>query len=335
MDNIKVTAICVMYNHEKFARTTLDSLVAQKTSFKYEIIVHDDASTDKTPEIIMEYAAKYPDLIKPIIQKDNKLGKKINIYREYIYPQVKGEYIALLEGDDYWIDDNKLEKQADFMDNNPEYIACVHNSKVLENGIIREKDLCDCSNERDLSLRDVSSAGMAFYQTGSLFFRSSLIFDGPEKMPAFFDTVFPLFDYPFGIYITQKGKVRYFPECMSVYRAIAEGSWSEATMKDYEKRLAHVRLMMKMLDEADEWMEYKNHDDILNAQSTYKRDEYLLDWKLGNRDRIKAISDKEFIRQLGKKNGMLVALPVHHKLLYTLYKLYHYIKNKGHYDLIV
>lgn len=122
--NIKlVSIICLVYNHEPYIRKTIESFLMQKTDFDYEIIIHDDASTDRSLEIINEYKNKYPDKIVVISQKENKYQKGINITSTFIYPIIKGKYISCCEGDDYWTDCNMLQEQADFLESHSDYVA--------------------------------------------------------------------------------------------------------------------------------------------------------------------------------------------------------------------
>lgn len=122
-NNLKLSIVCHTYNQEKYIRETLEGFLNQKTNFSFEIIIHDDASTDSTPQIINEYQEKYPELIKTILQKDNKYSKNINIWTKYTFPKCQGKYIAICEGDDYWTDEKKLQKQVDFLENNAEYVV--------------------------------------------------------------------------------------------------------------------------------------------------------------------------------------------------------------------
>lgn len=101
---IQVSIICITYNHENYIEDAIKGFLMQETSFSYEILIHDDASTDHTVQIIQKYVKQYPSLIRPIYQSENQYSKGINILSEYIYPQAKGKYIALCEGDDYWTD---------------------------------------------------------------------------------------------------------------------------------------------------------------------------------------------------------------------------------------
>ena len=117
--DIKISIICNAFNHARYIRDTLDGFVMQKTDFKFEILIHDDASTDETADIIREYEAKYPDLIKPIYQKENQYSKDVWITDVFQLRRSKGKYIALCEGDDYWTDPDKLQKQYDALESHP------------------------------------------------------------------------------------------------------------------------------------------------------------------------------------------------------------------------
>ena len=116
-----VSIICSTYNHGLYISQCLDGFLMQKTNFPFEILIHDDASTDNTPDIIREYEHNHPQVIRPIYQKENKYSKKEDIFAKYQCSRVRGKYIAICEGDDYWIDPLKLQKQIDFLENNPDY----------------------------------------------------------------------------------------------------------------------------------------------------------------------------------------------------------------------
>lgn len=116
---LMVTIRCLAYNHEPYIRQCLEGFVMQKTNFRFEAIVHDDASTDGTAAIIREYAKKYPDIIKPIFETENQYSKKDGSLRRIMDAHTHGKYVAICEGDDYWIDPLKLQKQVDFLERNP------------------------------------------------------------------------------------------------------------------------------------------------------------------------------------------------------------------------
>lgn len=256
MENIEVTVYCTVYNHGKFLRDALEGFVSQKTNFRYKVIVHDDASTDNSAEIIREYEGKYPDIIKAIYQTENQYSKGVKIVDTHIIPCVEGEYIAICEGDDFWTDENKLQKQYDFMKENPEYSACVHSSDFVNaetKEIVRENILF--SEETDLRVEDVILEYGEKVSTNSIFYRREL----REGMPECFKN-FGIGDYPLMMYLSMNGKVRYFPEKMSCYRVMSEGSWSSRVMADTKEALRKKIMVYKRicdkLDEVDEYSGY-------------------------------------------------------------------------------
>lgn len=131
-----MVSVCTLtYNHAPFLRQCLDGILMQQTDFAFEILIHDDASTDGTQDIIREYERNYPDIVKPIYQTENQFSKGVKISTTYQYPRAKGKYIALCEGDDYWTDPHKLQRQVDFLESHLDYSMCFH--KV---GVETDKD---------------------------------------------------------------------------------------------------------------------------------------------------------------------------------------------------
>lgn len=129
-DRLLVTIQCLVYNHEPFLRQCLDGFVMQKTNFKFEAIVHDDCSTDGSVAIIKEYAERYPDIIKPILETENQWSKNDGSLNRIMNKNTRGKYVAICEGDDYWIDAYKLQKQVDFLENHDEY-GLVHTNCLI------------------------------------------------------------------------------------------------------------------------------------------------------------------------------------------------------------
>lgn len=128
MDEVKVSVICLAFNHEKYIRRSLDSMLQQETNFKFELIIHDDCSTDTTRQIIQEYHDKYPDLIKVILQDENQYQKGVAIVEKFMLPVASGKYIAFCECDDYWTDSRKLQLQYDYMESHSNCSLCCHNT---------------------------------------------------------------------------------------------------------------------------------------------------------------------------------------------------------------
>jgi len=119
---VLASVCCITYNQENFIREAIDSFLIQDTDFPFEVIVHDDASTDGTTEIVLEYERKYPRLVRTIIQTENQYSQGGLINPRFVFPKARGKYIAICEGDDYWTDRTKLQKQVMFLESNPEYV---------------------------------------------------------------------------------------------------------------------------------------------------------------------------------------------------------------------
>lgn len=133
---------CITYNHAPFIKTCLDGFLMQQTSFAFEVVIHDDASTDGTREIIEEYTSKYPDIFFPMYQKENQYSQGVRgMMARFNFPRCRGKYIALCEGDDYWTDPLKLQKQVDFLETNLEYGICFHNVLQLNTFDISKNDV--------------------------------------------------------------------------------------------------------------------------------------------------------------------------------------------------
>ena len=123
-----VSICCLTFNHAKYVRQCLDGFLMQETNFPIEILIHDDASTDGTDGILREYEAKYPDKVFPLYEEENKFthGYRGRMDIVFNYSRARGKYIASCEGDDYWTDPLKLQKQVDFMESHPDYSVCFH-----------------------------------------------------------------------------------------------------------------------------------------------------------------------------------------------------------------
>ena len=174
-----VSVICNAYNHELYIRDALKGFVTQKTDFPLEILIHDDASTDKTADIIREYEAQYPDLIKPIYQTENQYSR--GGIGKFQFPRAVGKYIAFCEGDDYWTDPLKLQKQVDALEAHPEVDICAHaafglHSKTGE----RIRDIAPASQDGVLTAEQVIAGGGGFVATNSLMSVSASLYALPS-----------------------------------------------------------------------------------------------------------------------------------------------------------
>ncbi len=243
---VLVSVYCLAYNHEMYIRDALEGFVKQKTTFRYEVIVHDDASEDKTPNIIKEYAEKYPDIFNIILQKENKYSQGIGIGKNYIYPQIRGKYVAVCEGDDFWCDENKLQKQVDFLEKNLNYSACTHatlyvncktNKKYINH---KEKRDCECNIEDILKWKNKA------FHTSSVMFRSEYFFY-PEQF-----SINKVGDYPRAIFLALKGKIYFYKDVMSVYRMYTNESWSSIYENGIPDKIEELNMqVIRMLENVD------------------------------------------------------------------------------------
>jgi glycosyltransferase involved in cell wall biosynthesis len=176
MQNSLVSICCTAYNHAKFISECLDGFLLQKTNFNFEVLIHDDASTDGTQDIIKAYQAKYPNIIKPIFQTENQYSKGVKPFIKYLFPASQGKYIAMCEGDDYWTDPLKLQKQVDFLEANAEFVVCCHNAKIIDENsdVIQEKKIPSLNVDKVYTQDDLKLGG--FLLTLSLVFRNLNIF---------------------------------------------------------------------------------------------------------------------------------------------------------------
>ena len=217
---------CITYNHAPFIRQALDGFVMQKTNFPFEVIIHDDASTDGTTEIIREYEAKYPDIIKPIYQTENQWSKGVNINKEFIFPKIKGQYVALCEGDDYWTDKNKLQKQVDYMDAHPDCSLCFHPVTCKwEEGEQPDSVFPDKKMSANVGAMNLKSLlKQNFIQTNSVVYRWRFHQDSPELIP---NGILPG-DWFLHLLHAEVGKIAMLPDVMAVYRKHKGGIWWQA-----------------------------------------------------------------------------------------------------------
>ena len=255
VDNSILTVVCTTYNHEKYIEKALKSFVEQKTNYKYKIIVHDDASTDNTKNIIYNFVKNYPSLFIPIFQKENQYSKGIKIYERFIKPLINTKYIAFCEGDDYWVDSNKIQIQIDYLEKHPKCSMCVHNTVMIsEDGKNLKKYMSGLNiKERDISTKEIiESCGMPPFHTSSFVFRSSIQYYMPEVFKKL-----PVGDYPLAIYMSMKGIVHYIPKVMSAYRVMAKGSWTETNNKNKELNYLINCKMIEGLQNIDKYTNYK------------------------------------------------------------------------------
>lgn len=216
-----VSVVCLTFNHANFIRETLEGFVNQKTQFSFEVIVHDDCSTDSTAEIILDYASRYPEIIKPLIRTENQYRKygEFSAILKHCYDECYGRYIALCEGDDYWTDALKLQKQVDYLESHPGFGMCYTRARCYEQDASRFGSDWGGANE---TFTDFLKSGNTV-PTLTTLFRKDLI-EGyyEEVVPG--EKKWPMADYPMWLYFSKVSEVKFLPEVTGVYRALTESA---------------------------------------------------------------------------------------------------------------
>lgn len=253
-----VSIACITYNQESFIDQAIESFIMQKTSFPFEIVIHDDASTDSTLVILQKYVEKFPNFIIPIFQKKNQVSQGINPLSEFVFPNCSGKYIAVCEGDDYWIDPLKLQKQVDFMESNPDYSLCFHNAEIKHEGVKGKNQLfCDQTEQETHDILDaIKRNGMP---TASMLFRKKAM-EIPEWLKHIYNG-----DYALHLILANNGKIKYINEVMSVYRK-NQGGFS-AKVKNSEVWFK----IYELLSYFDMFTNFKYHEQIQRRKNELRK----------------------------------------------------------------
>lgn len=327
-NEIMVSVLCIAYNHEKYIRQCLESLLMQKTNFNYEIIVHDDASTDNTANIIREYEKKYPEVVKPIYQSENQYSKGVQIGATYITPMIRGKYVAHCEGDDFWMDPYKLQKQFDIMEKNPDCSICTHRvMDVTESGENTGKfhpnfELKETKMNLGEYLKMTTIHDSYPFQTTSYFIRADVKKEYAFNTPVFVKE-FGVGDVPTVLYALTKGNLYYLDETMSCYRRFSQGSWSS----NYDNGKTGIMFTKKFLKGFETFNDYTNKKYDVYLSGICEKHKFfisLASWDgktclnkkyrkyynecLGKREKLKVIIFFlfPFLKQIAKrKNGIL------------------------------
>ena len=238
--DIKVSVLMITYNHENLIAQAIESVLEQQVSFEYEIVIGEDCSTDNTRAIVQTYQEKYPDRIRALLPAQN-LGMTRNF--EATLNHCRGQYIALLEGDDYWTSPQKLQTQVNFLDAHPDCAICFHNASVVyEDGSQETRNFSPPDQKPISDLRDLFYEN--FMATPTVMFRNRLC----DRLPSWFHYL-KMGDWTLHILNAQFGKIGYLNPVMAVYRIHSGGVWSsssqtarlQASIKMFEYLNTHFR----------------------------------------------------------------------------------------------
>ena len=296
MNKPLVSISCITYNHSRFIKQCLDGFLMQQTDFDFEVLIHDDASTDGTQEIIKAYQENYPDIIKPILQSENQYSKGVRgINSTFNYSRAQGKYIALCEGDDYWTDPLKLQKQVDFLEANKEYSLCYHRVNLEINGIV-DTDENDITEKRYKNIPDKTKIGIDdLLKQGNFIHTPSVMFKKTDLKEIPFETKYSTVgDYFLYIMLTADNNkfIKKLQDKMAVYRR-GVGVYSSLKSIDMSYSMLQYKICILSYLKEDEQKKILLKQTIKHFNGIKKREL--------NKKRISDFTFKELLTQLLKK----------------------------------
>lgn len=319
IENPLVSIFCLAFNHQEYVTKTLDGFLMQETAFPFEIIIHDDCSTDKTALIIQEYVKKYPNIIHPIYETENQYSKCPEILNEIMYRTAKGKYIALCEGDDYWCDSSKIQMQADILESHTECsiafckVQCIDkNGKSLSETIPFKDSIKEgVVTLKDYTREEFSNAKWAFH-TSSFFYRSEL---GPGHLKImkkdFKD--FPYGDMPLLLYCLLNGNGFYINKIQSCYRTNS-GGYNSFIQKNTDTAILHEKKLIRALCSLDNLTNKCYHEDIL---ARIRRGQFKIDFLQKN---IKGILNSKYKKYISPRKRLINLICITFPRTYNCYK---------------
>ncbi|HEX5884769.1 MAG TPA: glycosyltransferase [Pyrinomonadaceae bacterium] len=261
--NPKVSILVTTYNQENLITHAINSILAQEVNFAYEIVIGEDASQDRTREIVVELGKQYPDKIRVMLRNPEeadrdrriRLAGKINYLNAL--RACRGQYIAILDGDDYFTSTHKLQRQVDFLDIHPECAICFHNVlAIYEDGSREPEKLCPADQKPISDIKQLLWGN--FIPACSIMYRREPLI----KIPDWFLTA-RMGDWPLNIFKAQQGKIGYIDEVMAAYRVHVAGVWS------LRRRSHQLLTSIKVLDNIDRDLGFKYSDSIRGSKTRF------------------------------------------------------------------
>lgn len=315
-NNPLVTIVCLTYNHENYINRCLDGFLMQETNFAFEIFVHDDASIDNTPLIIKEYADKYPDKFRLKLQTENQYSRG----RGYVglrmgFENAKGKYIAYCEGDDYWIDSGKLQKQVDYLESNPKVEMCVHDTIVRDDsGKSKDVLFSKFCNNLFFNPKTNKIYTLNHTLTGNFFHITSILFKNkPILFPSWINSISAL-DMVMYMIIAERGDIFYMNDPMSVYRN-ANNSITNSNV-EYSTQINFINLSIRIAKLMNKHFNRQYQSEIYYIIARYYIHLAFIYLKKGNRN-------------FSQSKKMFYLASKYHKsstLKYTIIEFYSWVK---------
>ena len=280
-EDILVSVCIITYNHAKYIGEAIESVLRQRCNFRFELIIGEDCSKDNTREIVRTYAEKHPDIIIPLFPEKNQ-GATRNAAN--IFSIMRGKYYAFLEGDDFWIDDRKLQRQFDFMEGHPEYVFCFTDANTIDQFGKPAPSPFPELHKDDFTIADIIMTPKVFVPTATVFARTVL----PKMMPQFYFEAYSG-DIAIHLLLTDKGKAKRLQGATSVYREHPGGVTKSA------KQLTEGQLrLVKLYAEANEYFDHK-YDSIFKKRLSQLSKENLI---YGSRD-LKGLDKVKYVMKQG------------------------------------
>ena len=325
--DIMVSICCLTYNHERYIGQALDSFLRQDCSFGFEILIHDDASTDGTREIIDRYTKRYGDIIRPFYEEENQYSRGIrNLSGVYNFPRARGRYIAMCEGDDFWLDIKKLRIQVAYMEAHLDCSMCCHAARIvsMDDSFRELAQLRPYRNDGTVRTEDIISRPVNI-PTSSLLFRTEYARELPDW---YYDC--PVGDIPLHLYMALRGSIYYFNKPMSAYRVGNGGSWS-SMMDEGDRQLVNERWQehfesMKKLYEAFDMESGGRYSKCV--KEAIDREGFKAELNKGNLGIVKEEGNQKFVKELPAIQRSLIKLELDHPGLYGILKKAWYLVHR-------
>lgn len=289
-----VDVVLITYNHEKFVAQAIESVLSQQTEFNFRLLVGDDCSTDNTQVIIESYAEKYPDHMSLMLDSEHRGLKHKDRVGIRALRATTAKYIAWLDGDDYWTDPHKLQKQISFLEDHPDFAICFHNVRMVYEDGSKETENWLPPNQREVSTIEHLFLDN-FIPTCSVVFRRGLF----DELPDWFFTL-GMGDWPIHILNAQHGKIGYLNEVMATYRVHHGGAWSSRSA------VSQGQEIIKMLDHVDEHFGFRYKRQVQAAKA---------EWYYQLAERSYIAGDLLSCRSYLKKHFSLGGLPTNRRTM--------------------
>ncbi|ACX76242.1 glycosyl transferase family 2 [Fibrobacter succinogenes subsp. succinogenes S85] len=315
-----VSVRCITYNQESYIAKALDGFLMQETDFPFEVIVHDDASTDRTADIIREYVAKFPKIIKPIYETENQYSKRDGSIARIMLPFLRGKYVAFCEGDDYWCDANKLQLQYEAMEQHPECSICLHKVQVIYENGEKTKRIMPAGKKfktgfitQDEYAYCIISQADVYFHLSSYFTKTDFLIRIQRNKPDYYKYS-TAGDAKLQRFCLNEGKPFFIDRIMSCYRTQSRGSWTLREHSTKEQRKKHMENMIKLDDSFDNYSNYRFHN-FIEYGKKYRFYRYL--------DRFSQY--KELLKKENKEK--LPPIPIARKIYYRILSVFPWVRN--------